>query len=125
MFQRKEKLWVLFQLLGLFPVFVLTIYYRIMQELTIHLKSLWWLIRLLQPCSKQYYLDRPKKAETFWLVELASQALSGSFGGAFSKKLYFSFILRKRGTIRIVSECCSSFYALGSSVSRESIHVLI
>jgi len=38
MLQRKEKLWALFQLLGLFPVFVLTIEYQI---IACHLKRLY------------------------------------------------------------------------------------
>jgi hypothetical protein len=36
-------------------------------------------------------LSDSKKAETFRLVELASQGLLSDFEGAFSKKLYFDF----------------------------------
>ncbi len=38
MFQSVEKLWALFQLLGLFPLFVMTMYYQIIAS---HLRVTW------------------------------------------------------------------------------------
>jgi hypothetical protein len=53
-----------------------------------HLSAKARLRKWLARCSIQSAMHK-KKAETFRLAELASQALLHDFGSAFSKKLYF------------------------------------